>query len=60
MKTLSDKRHDFRLIKKFMYEEEDVKEFIKELRKGFCLSEQINCKCSRCIFINELIGEKLK
>ena len=34
---LSEKRHDFRLINMFMYEEKDVKEFIKRDKENLYL-----------------------
>ena len=36
-----------------------VKQFIKLLKKRFCLSEEDKCDCARCKTIKELAGDKL-
>lgn len=41
------------------FSQEDVKDFIKKLRKRFCSSEEYKCNCSRCRFINKLAGDRL-
>ena len=62
MKTLSDKEKYY--IKKgvpnYYYEEDDVKEFIKELKEYHCCKDE---KCLNCFqlkkAINKLAGDKL-
>lgn len=38
----------------------DLKEFIRLLKKRFCLSEEPNCTCARCKTIDNLAGDNLK
>ncbi len=41
------------------YHQEDVKEFIRQLRFKFCVCSDYNPKCKQCMQIDKLAGDKL-
>jgi hypothetical protein len=62
MRTLSDKRREIRCTDGGIgwgYPDVDVKDFIKQLKEKFCLTNEDNCNCHRCRVIDTLAGEKL-